>query len=243
MKYLKSALLLLSVIAMTSVVKAQTADEVIAKYVDAIGGKATLSKITSVYTENSIEVMGNESPSTTILLNGKGVKTISDMGGQKMVQCYTDKGGWMINPMAGSSEPAELSAEDYNTAKSQIYVDVLSDYSAKGYKVELAGSENVGNINATKLKVVSPENVTSFYYIDPATNYAIKISMSANMMGQPMDVSVLMSDYQKTDLGLVIPHKMEVNYGGQFAVIIKTKKIEFNKPVDTAIFEKGNLNM
>lgn len=244
MKYLKSSLLALSLLLITSMVtKAQTADEVIAKYIDAIGGKANLSKITSVYTESAVEVMGSESPSKTILLNGKGVKTISDFGGQKMVQCFTDKGGWMINPMGGSSEPVDLSAEEYNASKSQIYVDVLSDYAARGYKVELAGNENVGNVNTLKLKVTSPENVTTFYYIDPSTNYAIKMSTSANMMGQPVNVSILLSDYQKTEQGIALPFKTEIDYGGQFGLIIKTKKVEFNKPVDPAIFEKGNLSI
>lgn len=235
------ALSLLLTTAMVS--NAQTADEVIAKYVDAIGGRANLSKITSVYTENSIEVMGNESLSTTVLLNGKGVKTVSDVMGQKMVQCYTDRGGWMINPMGGSAEAVDMSAEEYNAAKNQIYLDILSDYAAKGYKVELAGNENVGNVNAIKLKVLSPENVTYFYYIDPSSYYAIKMSMSANMMGQPVNVSILLSDYQKTEQGIAMPYKTEIDYGGQFGLVIKTKKVEFNKPVDPAIFEKGNLSI
>ncbi|NJK96223.1 MAG: hypothetical protein HC905_16080 [Bacteroidales bacterium] len=77
---------------------AQTADEIIEKYVNAIGGKETLGKINSLYMENSIEVMGNEGPSTTVILNGKELKVFPILWDKKMVQCYTDKGGWVVNP-------------------------------------------------------------------------------------------------------------------------------------------------
>jgi hypothetical protein len=228
----------------SATLQAQTADEIISKYVEAIGGKSNLAKINSMYMENSLEVMGSESPSQTIILNGKGSKTISEIMGQKMVQCYTDKGGWVINPMAGSSEPVDMPADQYNAGKSQMYItDILVDYASKGYKVEYLGTENVGSINTHKIKVLSSDNITFNYYIDPATNYVIKMNMSTNMMGQDITITNTLSDYRKTDDGLVLPFKTEVDYGGQFFMVLNVKKVEFNKPVDPVIFEKGNLSL
>lgn len=244
MKYLNLCLLTISFLIASVTMQAQTADEIIAKYVEAIGGKSNLSKINSMYMENSLQVMGSESPSQTVILNGKGSKTISEIMGQKMIQCYTDKGGWMINPMAGSTEPADMPADQYNAGKSQMYVtDPLVNYSEKGYKVEYLGTENVGAINAYKLKVLSPDNITFHYFIDPATNYVIKMTMTSNMMGQEMTITNTLSDYRKIDGGYVLPFKTEVDYGGQFSLVLNIKKVEFNKPVDPVIFEKGNLSI
>lgn len=244
MKYLNLCFLSICFLFASVAAKAQTADDIIAKYVEALGGKDKLSEINSIYIENSLDVMGNSAPSSTVILNGKGAKSISEVMGQKMVQCYTEKGGWMINPMAGSSEAVEMPADQYNAGKSQIYImDVLADYSARGYTVELLGNENVGTVNAYKLKVSSPENITFNYFIDPTSYYLIKMTMSGNMNGQNVTITNSFSDYRKNDEGMLIPYKTEVDYGGQFSIVLNTKKVEFNKPVDPVIFEKGNLSM
>ncbi|NJK96224.1 MAG: hypothetical protein HC905_16085 [Bacteroidales bacterium] len=94
-----------------------------------------------------------------------------------------------------------------------------------------------------KIKLVSADNITITYFIDPTTNYVIKMTMSGNMMGQTMEVVTTPTDYRKTDQGLVLPYITEVNYGGQFSLVLKIKKLEFNKPVDPVIFEKGNMSL
>ena len=52
--------------------QSQTVDEVISKHVEAIGGKDKLSQVKSIYTENTMEVMGNSAPQKEYLVEGKG---------------------------------------------------------------------------------------------------------------------------------------------------------------------------
>jgi hypothetical protein len=241
MKNLKFALLPLAFMLIATMLRAQTADEIIAKCVDALGGKDKIAQITSMYMENSMEVMGNESLSKITILNGKGIKTVSDVMGQTMVQCYTDKSGWMINPMGGSSDATPMTDEQYKAGRGSIFIgEGFMDYATKGNKVELLGKEKVGTVEAFKLKVVTPDNITTTYFIDPATYYIIQSSMTAEMMGQQMEIVATMSDYKKTDFGYVIPYSNEISYGGQFNISMKLKKVEFNQPVDPKIFELGN---
>src|SRR4249919_2629434 len=87
---------------------AQTADEIIAKHLEATGGKDKLKSITSVKLDNNMTVMGNDAPSSTTVLVGKGMKMESDFNGQKMVQVVTDKSGWSINPMGGGTDPQPM---------------------------------------------------------------------------------------------------------------------------------------
>ena len=58
------------------------------------------------------------------------------------------------------------------------------------------------------------------------------------MMGQVMNIETTFSDYQKTDVGYVLPYSIETNYGGQFFLVTKLSKVEINQPVDLAIFAK-----
>ena len=59
-------------------IQAQTLDEIIAKSTEALGGKDKIKSITSIYMENTMVAMDNESVSTTIIVNGKGAKTKSE---------------------------------------------------------------------------------------------------------------------------------------------------------------------
>jgi hypothetical protein len=216
---------------------AQTADEIIDKYIEAAGGKDVISKINSVYTESTVSIMGNDAPATTTILNGKGYKTEMEMNGQKVVSCITDTGGWVINPMMGSSEPQPMPAEQYKMGKLQLDVGgPLYNYKEKGEKVELQGQEKVGDVNAYKLKVTMPDSNEVNYYIDPNTYHIVQATFSTEFQGQPIDVTTTFSNFQKTDIGYVMPYSIDTNYGGQFEMPITIKKVEVNKEIDPSTF-------
>ena len=216
--------------------------KIIAKNTEAMGGKDKILSITSIKMENTIEAMGNESASTTVILNGKGFKNISDFNGQKMVQCYTDKGGWMINPMSESSDAAVMPEAQYKNGKNQINIGTsFLDYTKKGNKVELLGKEKLLNADVYKVKVTSSDSLSVLYYFDATTFYVIQTTINSDMNGQQMEVITKLSDFQKTDFGYVLPKTTTVSYGDQFSLVIKLKKAEFNIPVDASIFDLGNL--
>jgi fructose-specific component phosphotransferase system IIB-like protein len=237
MKTMKTGLLTLTVLLSVAFAKAQTADEIISKYVEAIGGKDKVSQVTSLYIESGTEVMGNEMVTKTTIVNGKGYKNESDFNGQQIVQVVTDKGGWSINPFAGSSDPTPIPADEFKLGQDQVYIaGPLINYAAHGGKVELLGQEKVGEVNAHKLKYTNKDNAETTYYIDPATNYVVQAIRKGNAMGQEVTVTVGFSNYQKTDYGISLPYTTNIDMG-QFALKVNAKKVEVNKAVDPAIFE------
>lgn len=239
MKAFKIGLLAFAALLTLSVTKAQTAEEIVAKHIEAIGGKEKISKITSIYMENSFEVMGNQAPSVTTILNGKGFRNEVDFNGQKIIQCVTDKDGWSINPMSGSATAMQMPEEQLKPAQEQLYIGgPLLNYEEKGNKIELAGREDVQGANTYKIKVVTKSNIETTFFIDPASYYVLKSISKQNISGQDMQATALYSDYKKTDYGYVVPFSTELQLP-QFTIKSSIKKVEINKPVDESIFKAG----
>ncbi|HEY6505696.1 MAG TPA: hypothetical protein VIZ28_17090 [Chitinophagaceae bacterium] len=225
-------LLLTTALLFATALPAQTVDEIVAKHIEAIGGKEKLSQAKSLYTENSMDIMGNQAPVTEYLVDGKGFKSETDFNGAKIINCYTDKGGWSVNPMAGVTDAQPMPDEMYSAGKSSIYIGgVLADYAAKGNKVELLGKED----NNYKLKVTTG-NSESIYFIDASSYYITKTTAKGEMMGQPTEIVVTFSEHKKTDFGIVLPYTRSVDFG-TFAFSLKVNKVEVNKEIDPKIFE------
>lgn len=237
MKPVRFCLLLPALLSGLALLQAQTADEIITKHIDAIGGKEKLSAINSVRMENSLSFAGGESSGYVVILNGKGMRNESDFNGEKVVQVYTDKSGWTINPFVGVSEPQAMADPQYKSGVDQIYIVPFLNYAARGDKAELVGRENVGSVNAYKVKVTSKDNMSVTYFFDPTTYYVIKTVRPVDMGGQTVDLVTTFSGHKKTDYGWVTAETMDLDFGGQFSMTTKVKKAEVNAPVDAAMFE------
>ena len=230
-----TSFLLAACFCIAGTVQAQTADEIVAKHIEAIGGKDKIGKIKSMYAETTSDVMGNQSIGKTYMVDGKGFRTESDFGGQKMVQCYTDKGGWVINPFGGSTSPAPMPADQYNYGRSQIFTGgALYDYAAKGNKIELLGKEG----NNYKIKVTTPSNAEMTYYIDANTYYINKSVSKTEMQGQTIPITLTYSNFKKTDYGNIIPYTFQADLG-QFTVTTNVTKTEVNKDIDPSTFDQS----
>jgi hypothetical protein len=216
----------------------QTANEIISKYIQVIGGKDRLSKITSIYTESTIEAMGAQGIIKSTILNGKGMRMDIEIGGFNIISCYTEKEGWSINTMIGNSSAEIMPPAQYNLEKDQIIIGgPFINYAEKGYKVELLGTDTVANVNSYKIKFTSPDSILSIYFFDTKTFYLVKAVSQTVAVGQIVESITNYSDFRQTD-GYTIPYLMELLAGGQFANEIKVTKVELNKPVDELIFKK-----
>lgn len=212
---------------------ALTADQVVGKNLDAVGGKDAITKIKSISTEATMQVMGNEAPSKTVVMDGVGLKSESEFNGMKIISVYTDKGGWMQNPMAGATDPTPMPDDQYNAGKGGIYVGgMLYDYAAKGSTIALASSDD----KTYTIKLTTKEKQEYTYVIDAKTFLVSSMATTAQMQGQPVELTTSYSDYKKTDAGFMVPYSMGMDFGGQFQLSMTVNKVEVNKPVDPAIF-------
>ena len=208
---------------------AQTADDILAKHLAAVGGNDVLSKIKSVSMETTNHIGDNDAPGTVVTLDGVATRSEMSFNGAKMVQCYTAKDGWMVNPMAGISDPTPMPDDQYQAGRNQIYVGGdLHDYATSGSKFELLSKD----ANTYTVKQTTKDKMEITYVFDAATYLIKSATRKGNVQGQDVNITTNLSDYRKTDIGLMIPYAISVDFGGPFTVGITVTKVEFNKPVD-----------
>lgn len=239
MKTFKSILLLSVFISCGAIASAQSADDIISKYVEAIGGKKNLSKIESLYTESEMDIMGMLAIQKITVLNGKGYVMVMEINGEEIINCVTEDGGWSINPMEGNYSAVDMPEEQYSEARSQMYVGgpftVLSDME---YTAEALGNESIGDVNAAKVQLTTPGGTKTVHFFDPATGYLIQTIQEADMQGEMVETVLSISDYKEVD-GFILPHTVSIDVGGgMFVMDSNVTKVEVNKKVDPAIFIK-----
>lgn len=211
-----------------------SADQVVAKYIDAIGGKAAISQIKSLSMTTSAQIMGNDAPGTTVVVDGVGYRNETTFNDAKIISVYSAKGGWQLNPMAGMTDPTAMPDDQYKAGEDQIYVGgPLYDYAGKGGKIALLSSDK----DTYTIKLTSKDNLDSTYVIDSATFLLRSTVRKGKMQDQDVDITTSYSDYKKTDTGYMVPSSIAVDLGGQFQFTISVTKVEVNKTIDPSIFD------
>lgn len=228
-----SFFLLLTVVATTTCC-AQTADEIVAKNLDAIGGKDLIANTKSIVMTSNLELpsMGINVPTTTTIVAGKGFKSETDYEGSKIISVITDHGGWTVNPPTGINTPTAMSAADLKTAKHQLDITPFSNYAASGGKVELVGKDTADY----KIKLTNDDGFSATYYVNMKTYLIDRADVHISMQGQDVDAAVTYADYRKLDNGLLFPFKIGRDMP-QYSLNITTSKVEVNKEIDLQTFE------
>jgi outer membrane lipoprotein-sorting protein len=216
--------------------QAQTADDIINKHIDAIGGKDVLAKVKSLYFEGTASAMGNDYPMTTTILAGKGFRTVTSVNGSDIIQCFTDTSGWSINPMTGQADATAMPADIVK--KGKLSLDIggeLVNFRSKGFSDSLLGREDFSGVSAYKVQLSQP-GIDITYLFDPNTYYILETESKVNVGGQDVTSTTKYSDFKKTDVGFVVPTTLTVTNGG-YDVTISYTKWEVNKEVDPGIFK------
>lgn len=211
---------------------AQSADDIVNKYLTAIGGADNWRKVTALKYTGSISAQGMEMPVTMTIQKDKAMRMEFTVMGTNNYQIVTEKEGWAYMPVAQMQKPEPMTADQVKEAKDNLDFQELLDYKTKGAKIEYVGKDDFEGTEVHKIAYTSKEGKKKTMFFDASTYYLLKETEKAMVDGKEVEGTAKFSDYQKHTSGLVFAMAMESDNGP-----IKFSAIEVNPKIDPAIFK------
>lgn len=224
----------------SSAAMAQTADEIIAKNIEAKGG---LEKLRAVKTMRITGKMmmgpGMEAPMVIETARPHKMRVEFTFQGMTGIQAYDGTTGWMVMPFMGKKDPEPVAGDDLKQMEEQADIDgPLVDYKEKGNQVEYLGKGEVEGTPVHKLKVTKKNGDIQTLYLDADSYLEIKAEGKTKMRGQEIEGETTFGDYKEVG-GMVFAHSIQskMKGGPGPGQTITFEKIEVNPEIPASRFE------
>ncbi|HET7843454.1 MAG TPA: hypothetical protein VFL14_04840 [Xanthomonadales bacterium] len=227
-------------LAASATADAMTAEELVAKNLEAKGGIDAIKAIDTMHATGKMSFTGDFSVDLTLdqVISRKGkVRQEASLQGMTSVQAYDGKEGWQIQPFGGRKDPEKLSADDIKGLIDDADIDgPLVDWQSKGSKLEYLGTEDVDGTEAHKLKITEKDGDVKYYYFDPDYFLEIRLVTQRKVRGTEQEFESDLGNYEKV-AGVYMPFSIESGpKGGPKGQKITIEKVEVNEPVEDTKF-------
>lgn len=219
---------------------AQSTEDVLAKYYEAIGGVDAWTGLQTMQASGTLDVMGMMSGPFSIVQKRPAMARIEiTIQGMDIIQAYDGETAWQIMPMMGVTEPTLADEATTQQIVEQADLDgPLIGWEEDGTVVSFEGTETMDGAEAMKLKVTSRDGLVSYFYLDDSY-LPYKVVAVRDIEGVATELTTSMGDYQEVD-GLMFPFFIEIDtpMGAQSLMF---ESVEVNIDVDESVFSmSGN---
>lgn len=216
---------------------AQTADELVAKNLQARGGVDKIKAVNTVKMTAKAYVGINADVSQE-QKRPNMIRQEFTVQGMTQIQAYDGSVGWKISPFEGRKDPELLGEDDMRDLVEDADIDgPLVDYQAKGNKVEYLGHDLVDGDDAYKLKVTLKNGDVIYYYLDPDTYLEIKTEKQEFIRGSVRESERLLGSFKQV-AGVYYPFSLEIGpKGGSEHERYTIDTIKINEPIEDSYFK------
>ena len=235
-------LAMLTLVCAAPLVFAQTADEIVAKNVEAHGGAAKIKAIQSMKATGKLEIgPGMQAPIIAYESRPNNARQEFTFQGMTGVQSYdgSKNEAWQIMPFMGKKDPELMSADERDEMADEADLDgQLLDYAKKGTKIEFLGKDKLEGTDVYKLKLTLKDGAIQTWYIDTDSNLEVRIDSERVVRGTTHKQVRVLGDYQQVD-GIAVPFSAEMSDADHpdHKAKMTLEKVEFNVPVDASMFK------
>jgi hypothetical protein len=213
-----------------------TVDQILEKFVTAVGGRDAMEKVTSRLSTGTVEIpdaglsgsitLSEKAPNKSLAVIELGAMGVIRDGSDGVVAWESsDQGG--LRDKSGAELADSLRGSTFN---SELKLKSL-------YKtLVVTGKEAVEGKDAFVVLATPTEGAATRMYFDAQSGLIVKQSSSRETPQGPIDVDVMLGDYRAVG-GVKMPYSVR-QITSMFTIVIKLTEIKQNVPIDDVIFKR-----
>jgi outer membrane lipoprotein-sorting protein len=211
-------------------------DQILDKYVAALGGKEAIQKITTRVAKGTFAMEQMPGDATTEIYQKAPDKIFTDTESPSFgvyKRGYNGTVGWQDTPQTGLADVTGSQLADMKRG-----ADLYGDIHLKELypKMTLKGKESVDGHDAYVIAATAKDGSPETWYFDVDSGLKVRNQSQAEGPNGPVDVDTKLGDYREVD-GVKFPFLLHQSFG-EFAFTIKLTDVKQNVPIDDAKFDK-----
>ncbi len=245
MKIFKFLFILLALVAFQPT-QAQTAEEIIANYIENTGGAEAWSNIKSMKVTGVAQQGGMNYPFVQTVVSDGRMVIVVDLQGQEFIpQAFDGENMWATNFQSMQAEAADAETSmNYKNNEANEFPDPFINYAENGYKLELIGEETVEGTECYKITLTKNPSMVDgaeeanvvTYYFDKENNVPVMSETTLTSgPGKGSTVQTILSEYLEAG-DVYIAHEQSQKFNGQVGQTIKINEIEVNGEFVESLF-------
>lgn len=216
-----------------------TVEEIVARYEAARGGRERWRALRSIEMEGTFTSFSEEAPFTLRRKRPNLYRFDSRMTRKEMILAQDAQGPWWLYPLYGIDSPAKVTEPPVlvMTARDAEIEPALFGYQEKGHKAVLAGRGDVNGQETLRVELTRSNGWVETWHLDPRTYLEVAVDSKVfdySQLPQEMQERAYFSDF-RTAGGLVIPHRIEKEYGAR-QTVTRVERIRLNPEVEDGVF-------
>ena len=218
-----------------------TAEQIVGKVIDALGGADELAKVDTVRIRGRMRFGAGEfKPFSVLAQRPARFRMELTIGADHVTQAYDGAIGWQSVDGEHKQEPAALtglSLAHLIDQAANVIGGPLVEHDQRHNKVELAGSAKVDGVDCHQLKVTLSTGDTMTLFIDSSTFREVREELPIQVNGTDSTIEQSVGDYRRFGKILVACLFVTRQKGGEDTQRLELDSVEFNVPVNEGVFK------
>ena len=210
-----------------------TAEKVLKKYIDAIGGKESISKVKDLTIISNASMMGRDIKITQKMMTPNKSFMEMNMGGMVVSKQVFDGKNASVSQM-GQQVPIDDKTLKETAIGSTLFSEMK--YADLGVKTKLTGVEQIDGADAYVIELELPTGSKATHYFGVESGLKVRESKTSDTPQGSFTQTVTFSDYKAVD-GVKYPYKMSMSFGPQ-NMNAEVVSIEVNTGITADDFKK-----
>ena len=211
-----------------------TVDELLAKYVEAIGGAAAVKAVSSRVVKGSVDIPGKmrggkfetyaQAPNKIVTVIDTPPMGVSRVG-------FNGRNGWSRTSAGVRTLKGQELSSLLREANFYGLVTMKNDYS----KITLAGKSKIGYREVFVLDLQPATGAVERVYFDAQTYLPVRVNTVARLMSTTAPVEIYLDDWRAVD-GVKYPFSVSQSFPG-LTLLFTVTEIKHNVEIDAKMFE------